>query len=383
MEQGNANGGDSMMMMGQDGMGGIGGQSLDEIVNQNAKAIRRQSMPQQYGSTPSNMDDIRRMSIMGYDTGSASGSMTGFHYDPNANMDHSGMMSGNATPAQHQHHHQRNQSRRQSQGALELNTNFTNNPQGYSTMMPPSSAYASPAHPQSSFDMTMDSPYIDPAIGMRMEYNVEQNMGNAGRSDMSQMSIYNQPQFDQSIISSPIPRTGSQGTPLSGRGPSQDPGGGSGMNTSYSSQTSRSESTIHASRRQSLNIQDVTSPVRSGGVTPMSQPPSAPPQDHANSGFQGQPQNPQPGSQQDRKIGNANGTFNGVNGPIPLSTTSYNPNNQGFGWENPAGGWPSTMAGKPHTQTPHKNAYSSTGFDMLGVLVCISLFFATLRTQLT
>jgi hypothetical protein len=39
-------------------------------------------------------------------------------------------------------------------------------------------------------------------------------------------------------------------------------------------------------------------------------------------------------------------------------------------WSAPAGGFPSTMHQNPHMKTQFKNAYSSTGFDMLGVLVC-------------
>jgi hypothetical protein len=38
-------------------------------------------------------------------------------------------------------------------------------------------------------------------------------------------------------------------------------------------------------------------------------------------------------------------------------------------WQVPSGGFPSTMHQNPHMKTQFKNAYSSTGFDMLGVLV--------------
>ena len=60
---------------------------------------------------------------------------------------------------------------------------------------------------------------------------------------------------------------------------------------------------------------------------------------------------------------------NPVNGYDPAK---YNPNNQGFAWETPEGGWPSTMVGRPHLQSGYKNAYSSTGFDMLGVLMRVA-----------
>ena len=113
----------------------------------------------------------------------------------------------------------------------------------------------------------------------------------------------------------------------------------------------------------------------------MSQPISGASHGQAQSGFQAQPQHPAPGSRhdvgmhnasrQEIAMANSSQSYDGVNGPVPVNASEYNPNNQGFKWEVPEGGWPSTMVGKPHNQTSYKNAYSSTGFDMLGVLVTI------------
>jgi len=41
-------------------------------------------------------------------------------------------------------------------------------------------------------------------------------------------------------------------------------------------------------------------------------------------------------------------------------------------WSKPAGGFPSTMHHNPHMKTQFKNAYSATGFDMLGVLMRVA-----------
>lgn len=360
-----------MMMMGQDAMGSgmVGGQSLDEIVNQNTKAMRRQSVPHHFGGSPNDMGpDMRRISMMDFGSGSPASPEGNFQYDPHAAMNQSSMMSGNGTPAQNQR--QRSHSRRQSHTELALNTNFANTSQSYNSMMNSNSAYQSPAHPQSGFDMAMERPYIDPGINMQMEYNVEQNLGNVTGGEMSQMNVYNQPQFNQSMMSSPMHASGSQSTAHAAQGPSQDPGGSSGMNPQYSGHTNSSRDTLrHISRRQSLQMPSMSSPVHSGGLTPMSQPASAGPQNNANAGFQAQPQHPQSGSQQDRGLHNVASTYDGVNGPLPVNAANYNPNNQGYAWEAPEGGWPSTMVGKPHMETSNKNAYSSTGFDMLGVLV--------------
>ena len=192
---------------------------------------------------------------------------------------------------------------------------------------------------------------------------------------MTQMNLFSQPQFGQPMMSSPIHPGNSQSTVHSAQGPSQDPGGGIGLNTQFSRHTSASSGTArNTSRRQSLQIPTMSSPVHSGGVTPLSQPPSATPQDQGNMGFPRQPQHPQPGSREDRGMGSPSQAYDGVNGPLPVNAANYNPNNQGFKWETPEGGWPSTMVNKPHQQTSYKNAYSSTGFDMLGVLVRSSIF---------
>jgi hypothetical protein len=370
MDQGEQGNGDDMMMMGQDGMGGgmMGGQSLDEIVNQNAKAMRRQSMPQQYGGTPHNMEDMRRISMMEYGSESPAAQLGQFQFGANPAMNQAAMMSGSGTPGQNQP--QRPQARRQSQGSLALNTAFGNQAPNFNAVMSANAGFQQSPHPQSGFDVSMESPYMDSGLGMAIDYNIDQNLGGASAGDMGQMNMYSQAQFSQPVMASPMPHSGSQNTPHATQAPSQDPGGGSGMNTQYSNHTHSSGSTArHLSRSQSLHVPDMQSPAHSGGITPMSQPRPTPTPNHANVGFQGQPQNPTPGSANDRGMGNASNVYDGVNGPVPVNANNYNPNSQGFNWEAPEGGWPSTMVNRPHMHTSYKNAYSSTGFDMLGVLV--------------
>ena len=377
------NNANNIMMMGQNGMGGMsgsmGGQSLDDIVNQNAKVMRRQSIPQQgYNSGHDNMDDDMRRtsSMMGYDGGGSANTMNNYSYTSNANLNQNGMMSGGATPAQSQH--QRSQSRRLSQD-LSLNTSFANNTQGYSAMMPPNSAYTqSPAHVQSGIDMSMNSPYVDPNIGMNMDFNVDQNLDTGMGSESMQLNMYNQQQFNQSMMNSPIHSQLQQSNTNARRSSGQDPGGGSGMSTQYGGHGSNSSSNTvrQPSRSHSLNVNDNASPMRSGTPQGSFSQPNSATQNHqqANSSFRGHPQYPRSGSQQDRPIPATQSTegYNGLNGPLPVNPGNYNPNNQNFAWDTPEGGWPSTMSGRPHMHSVYKNAYSSTGFDMLGVLVRIS-----------
>ncbi|KAK4497548.1 hypothetical protein PRZ48_011999 [Zasmidium cellare] len=419
MEHGDEPQDNGMMMMDQNGMpmtGAMGGQSLDDIVNNNAKMIRRQSMPQGYGTSPQHMNsDMRRVSMMDYASQSPAGSMGDFQYDPAQTMDHTGYGSGQVTPsaaaATASNNQRRSQPtpthhRRQSGGGLSLNTQFANNPQNFTTsMMPPNSAYAvSPAHPQTGMDLSaMESPYMDSSMGVNMDYGMDQSLNSAtAAGDSMPMNLYNQPQFTQSNLSSPMhpQQQQHQGTPQSGRMSAHDQTGGNSVRSQYSGQnrTPTSHANVRQLQRtQSLNVPDM-SPAHV--ASPLSAPPTgAPPQipqrtpSHSQShsqqppqastpghktpgmGFAHQPQNPQPGSYQDRGVGQLSAQgYDGVNGPVPVPVTqqNYNPNNQNFPWEVPEGGWPSTMVGKPHMNSAYKNAYSSTGFDMLGVLMRVA-----------
>lgn len=384
-----------MQMMSQDGMGGmaggmVGGQTLDDIVNQNAKMIRRQSMPvnQPYNASPHHINpDMRRISIMDYGSNSPAGSMNSFQYDPNAGMDGCGFASGVATPVNNQESRRSHSGRRPSGGELSLDTSFQSQ-QNYTSMMAPNSARAtSPAHASASMDMgaIQASPYLDNSMSMNIDdFRVDANGLNSVMSqDPMQMNLYTQPHFNTSNFSSPMHPSQQQGgvTPQSGQLSSHDAGGGSGQQSQYVPTTQPTPGR-QLSRTQSLLVPDhLSSPAHGSsphGASPMSATMSAqtsgPPLQSSIShtsntprqGFQGQPQHPVPGSSEDRGIGRR---FNGMNGPVPIKAPNYNPNNQNFPWDMPEGGWPSTMVGKPHMQSVYKNAYSSTGFDMLGVLV--------------
>lgn len=362
----------AMMMMGQDGrgMGMMGGQSLDEIVHQNSKAIRRQSMPSAYGNQQNSADtDMRRASTMNYAGAPSAGSMD-FQYPPNSQ---GGMVAGNATPAHGQQ--QQNLSRHHSNADLSLQTSFPDAPSHFNAIMQPPASYQSPAHPQGSYDMAMNSPYVDPAMGMQMEYSIDQGMGNGTSGHSQQMKMYSQPQqFSQSMMQqSPVHYSGSQ-TPMSAHPSLQEPGGGSGINSYGPSSSGRPTHPVRAmSRQESLQGSAQTSPAH-GGMSSGGQAQSSAPQDPQMQSFDG----PMQPASQSQELGNASRqSFDGMNGPVHpvrVDLSTHNPNNQQFEWDVPEGGWPSTMAGRPHMQTPYKNAYSSSGFDMLGVLVRLEDF---------
>jgi hypothetical protein len=509
----------NMMMMGQGNMNGAGdggtagGQSLDEIVNMNSmnanlnpKLIRRQSMPQGYqNATPNHASNfnagLRRMNSMMEFNGSRSPAeaMGSYAFNPGMNANQNGSISGNTTPAQNSQVPIQN--RRQSgNNELNLNTNFSNAPPNYASLMAASASYASPAH-QSGLDMDINSPYLDPSLAMQMDYSLDQNdmsndmsamsanmggnmgngmrnnmgnnmgnMGNGMGNNMGNMSsmgngmnmasnmganmggnmpgnmagnmsqgmnngmgngmgnlsanmgnmgnmstsasmsgnmatsmsnnmsnnmgsgaddmhvpMHSQAQYNQNLGTSPMHPGTPQGRPV---GPPRLASQTSASGSQHGSKSQRPSLLHQLSRTQSSQSFAAPSPQHNAtGITSDSQQLKRPQQDrsqqHSNGGFQGQIQNPQPGSKQDRGMGNSADNFDGVNGPLPLKPSQYNPNNQNFPWVPEGGAWPSTMVNKPHMQSAYKNAYSSTGFDMLGVLVrCFNFFRMILKLTL-
>jgi hypothetical protein len=205
-----------------------------------------------------------------------------------------------------------------------------------------------------------------------MTGNMSSGMDNMGSStDDMQMSMYNQAQFNQNMTTSPMHPGTPQGRPV---GPPRIASQQSGTGSTHGGKSQR-PSLVHQLSRTQSSTSFTPSPQPGGntssGDTPQPQrPQQSRHQTNNNGSFQAQIQNPQPGSTQDRGIGRQGDSFDGVNGPLPLQPKQYNPNNQNFPWVPEGGSWPSTMVNKPHMQSAYKNAYSSTGFDMLGVLVC-------------
>lgn len=203
-----------------------------------------------------------------------------------------------------------------------------------------------------------------------MSGNMSSGMDNMGSStDEIQMSMYNQAQFNQNMTTSPMHPGTPQGRPI---GPPRVASQPSTTGSTPNGQSQRPSMQHQLSRTQS-SASYTPGPQHGGNISSgdaqQSQRPPNSRQTTTNTGFQGQIQNPQPGSIQDRGMGRSSDNYDGINGPLPLQPKQYNPNNQNFPWVPEGGAWPSTMNNKPHMQSAYKNAYSSTGFDMLGVLV--------------
>ncbi|KAK5114275.1 hypothetical protein LTR62_002526 [Meristemomyces frigidus] len=392
------------MMVGNENVGNgvMGAQSLDEIVDQNAKSIRRQSMPQQYSGSPRQGDmDLRRISMVDYNNAtSPAGSIHNFGYDTSVSMDQNGMMSSTSPAHQGQRsdNMNSNHSRRQSRTDLKMNTNFTPSSQAFNPMMQSHSTLASPVNQQIEMDIT--SPFIDPNLSMGMDYGGLPHISADGMSgDAMNMNLYNQSQFNNNnIMASPIhanaqlPNSTSQSRTSSyhestarNNGTNSQYGGTQSVRSSSAATArgpSRSRSLHPSDMGNSLSPANASTPVSAGGAGQQrstndqsAQPKESQQLPPPGQGFKGQPQHPQPGSREDRGMNIAGPMQNYTRrdgDDMIVDPSKYNPNNQGFDWEEPVGGWPSTMVGRPHMQSSYKNAYSSTGFDMLGVLMRVA-----------
>ncbi|KAK4990889.1 hypothetical protein LTR50_002257 [Elasticomyces elasticus] len=377
--------GDGHNMMITNSAGLVGGQSLDDIVQQNAKAIRRQSMTQQYGPSAAVMDaDMRRVSMMSFGGEDPAGPLNDYQFDAPGGLSQEAMMHPRGSIAQSTGS---GADRRQSTSGLTLNTNFQGPGDPYNSLLPCASVYQSPLHTSTGLGTDLNTPYMSSAMGMQMDFATDPPLGNMVGHGSTPMNVYNKAPFTSSLMPSPIQQSNSMRSPLQDAGAA---GGGDGSRTGMTRppfRTSHSRSStdsvqryshsqhtpdqIHSHQMQQQrhrerdqnNRYDTAQRNVQGQQTASHGRPSG----GGGEGFEAQVQHPTPAFGQDQPI------LSGECDPLDVALSGdYNPNNQNFSWEEPQGGWPSTMVGRPHMESPFKNAYSSTGFDMLGVLMRVA-----------
>lgn len=214
-----------MSSHGMDTSAMMDGQSLDEIINQNSKEMqRRQSFHQSQAFPPSNMAldrTLRRSSSM-MDFGGLgdNGELNNFQFDPSA-VQHNLDMQRPANMAQRR---LQNQSirRREVPDNLALTTQFQHMPSEYSSMTAgsqfPQSSYSN-TDPMSGLDMTPD--YINSNMIMGMDFAAASL--SRENSDMNSMNAM----FSQDHMSSHVsPPPLQQDISHTMRNTTQDPGGG-------------------------------------------------------------------------------------------------------------------------------------------------------------
>ncbi|PNS21825.1 White collar 1 protein [Sphaceloma murrayae] len=352
------------------------GQSLDDIVDQNAKMMRRQSMPQSFHRR--NTGDMSNMqNMMEFSSGTPAGPLENFHFDPATSLEQDN--SGNLVPRIQQP--TRSALKKQQSGPNLSGMGSPYNPQLNSAY---SSLYQSPAHGGGNVDMDINSPYVNQPMGLQMDFS-DSGLTPMNSTGANQMSMYSNPSpYQTSMMNSPM-NVASMTSSI--HGPSQnDPGGGGnsthdGRRSTYGGNSIRRNSMESSQQRLQSRSQSIPMPTQpprsqySQTSHPSQQSAHSQPspahviaQHEHNPQFTAQPQNPKRGSQQDKGMGDR--SMSSL--PDNFDPSKHNPNNQNFPWEVPEGGWPSTMINRPHMQSVYKNAYSSTGFDMLGVLMRVA-----------
>jgi hypothetical protein len=354
-----ANNGNMMMNMNGDAMNGFNmaeGQSLDSIIAQNDKDNRRRSMPvyargsqqhqqqqqqQQQQQINLGSPDARRMSMMNFGDPNG-GDMDDFQFDMStAAMDN--MMRNNAAFPRTTADIQNDQL---PAADLNINTQFQGQASPFPTMVTPGSAYASPMHQKNSLDLDMAS-YQN---GITMPLDMDDSL-NMMPTDMNMFpgSQFNTPMLDSPInqeFVGPMPHASRGDNTPSGQSQDQfkrpslsnTPEVKSGRSSFLSRTTSLDQSSMRSnSRPQSEHHSSNSVPTRMTLASLQNQQPVA--QDPAQD--------------------------------LPKEVMNKQLSDYKIPWQQPAGGFPSTKTQNPHMKTQFKNAYSSTGFDMLGVLVRI------------
>jgi hypothetical protein len=347
------NNGPMMMDMTGDGMNGfdmVEGQSLDSIVTQNDKENRRRSMPvyargpQQQQQMNMGSPETRRLSMMNFGNPNA-GSMDEFQFDmSSAAMDN--MMRSNTTFPRTTGDMQSTQL---PAADLAINTQFQGQNSPFPTMTAPGSAYASPMHQKGSMEMDMAS-YQN---GMAMSLDMDDSLSMMP----TDMNLFPGSQFNDPMLDSPINQDFVGPMPAA-----------TSDNTQNNTPTMQPQEQF---KRPSLSHTPETKSGRSsflgragsqdlGSIRNNSRAPS---EQHSSTSVPtrmslASMKNQQPIAQDPAQ-----------DLPKELLNKRLQESNE-IPWSTPTGGFPSTMHDNPHMKTQFKNAYSSTGFDMLGVLVC-------------
>lgn len=319
-----------MGLMGSDGMDPsmVGGQTLDEIINQNNKELqRRRSYQQLYDSSRPNEEDMRRASMMGFGSGGNS-DLDGFQFDLSPVPNNGRIGRGGGIAARRTESH-RAAERRQSRGDISLNAQFhdlgpTFNP------MPQSGPYQQQLNPSETLNLDVGGTHLPGGLPMGMDFSTS-GLEQDASGDMTPMNMYTQSDFQPTMTTSPL----HQAFPSSLRGLAQDPGAGNAGGREEQDMMEKMPNMQMSDQMQSLQTNLGQSKLLLQRNSPVCQPRGL---RDLNASNEPQP-DPPVVSAPDPKL-------------MSLST-----------------GEPGANTGGTQADLPKfPNAYSSSGFDMLGVL---------------
>lgn len=323
-------------MMGSNGMdtsGMIGGQTLDEIINQNSKELLRRSSynhMNSYGSSEASQDhDPRRTSMLEFGSGSNS-DLEGFQFDPAPSRTSAGLhRPGNIAQRRLDSQTAR---RRESNENLALNTHFQNLSSNYSPI-PSSSPYSQSLNHSDSLNMDMTGSYLPNTMLMGMNYSGN-GMDHDDTGDVGPMAMFPPGNFAANVTSSPLQQTMSNSL----RRPGQDPGGGNTNGPGDTEALDKIPNMQMSDQMQNLqvNLSQTSMPMQNS--SPVGQ-------INGLSDFR-PPAKPQPTASLD-----TSSVANGIafaNGETAKESTTQ------------------------QVIPQYRNAYSSSGFDMMGVLIRVA-----------
>jgi hypothetical protein len=318
----------------------FGGQTLDEIISQNNTEMmqRRQSIQTQYPSDRADQSNAMRRASMTEFVANPSGELSDFQFDPVVRHGVMGNGSGIMPGAQNG----MDSRKRISRGNLaSIDTRFSSTRTGYDQIAS-APVYHTSVGPNNPLGYDVQAPYIPVSMGLSLDY-MDTGMPQGTSGDVTPMNMYPQT-FQNAIVQSPINQSFSPAT----RGPSQDPGGG-GVNGD-----------TMVEKMPNLGITDSTQvPRRRSSIAV----PEAPVNAHMQNMNQSVPI-----SRSDLSHGmdvtaptiEDAGMYSSIRLKVNVLTIR-------------AEDMPAEMAvsnvGPAPSQFP--NAYSSSGFDMIRVLVCI------------
>lgn len=333
---------DGMMgILGPNGMdpsGLMGGQTLDEIINQNNKELqRRRSYNQMHAYVATSMaqeHDLRRASMLEFGSG-MNNTLDGFQFDPTTShppavMHRPGNLAQRRLESQ-------SLGRRDSAETLALNTHFQSLSSNYSPIAS-SSFQQSLAHADShGLDLTGN--YMTNSMLMGLDYSTG-GLDPDDNGDVTPMTMFPQGSFAQDVTSSPLQQTISD--PM--RGPEHDPGGGNlNGRGDHDEKLVNMQMTDQMTDPMADQLQNV--PVNMSQASIPLPNPASMNQMHGIAEFN-PPAEPPPNGHLDLHVATNGMTFQtGDNGRLPTDLPLI---------------------------PQYPNAYSSSGFDMLGVLMRVA-----------
>ncbi|KAL8952022.1 MAG: hypothetical protein Q9222_002041 [Ikaeria aurantiellina] len=216
---------DAMMAyMGSNGMdlsGIIGGQTLDEIIQQNSKEMQRRQSFHQSQTFPGNGLPLERhprrtASMLEFGGMGNSSGLEGFQFEPSSMPHNMGMQPPPTIPQRRSDAQPAR--RRENPNNLALNTQFSNMATGYSPMTSaspfPQSAYNQP-DPMSGLDMTPN--YLHSDILMGMDFSTDA-LSRVNSGDIGSMDMFTQNHLGAHIPTTPL----QQESPLDVKDPMQE-----------------------------------------------------------------------------------------------------------------------------------------------------------------